>query len=163
MIPPALLFLQMMTLPQPIDPPFRTLSCRNDSVAVSQVRSVAAGIIAADNDRALDRVLDYYANDAMLLPPNEPPVAGLDAIKPRYQALFSHFDPSIEGRIDEVCVSGTLAFVRGHNGGRLHARDGGQDRELDDLYLMLLQRESDGLWRISRLIWHRASPVSAPP
>jgi uncharacterized protein (TIGR02246 family) len=122
------------------------------------VRAVADGIIAADNARDLERVLGHYAADARLFPPNEPPVTGREAIRPRYEALFAGFDPAIEGRVDEVCVDGDTAFVTGHNGGRLRGRGGAADRLLDDVYVMLLRREAEGTWRISHLIWHRGRP-----
>ena len=132
--------------------------CSNDGAEARAAGAVAAGIIDADNARDLDRVLAFYAPDAILMPPGEPPVVGRDAIRPRYEALFQQFDPAIEARVDEVCAGGAFAFVRGHNGGRLKARGAGESRALDDVYLMLLRREADGAWRISHLMWHRARP-----
>jgi uncharacterized protein (TIGR02246 family) len=128
---------------------------RADPADVERARAVATGIIEADNLRDIDRVLDLYADDAVLLPPNEPPVTGKDKIRPRYETLFAGFDPGIAGRVDQVCLGGpTSAFVRGHNGGRMVARGGGKDRTLDDTYLMLLRRDPGQGWRISHLIWH---------
>jgi uncharacterized protein (TIGR02246 family) len=136
------------------------LACAADPAAAEQVRAVATGIVQADNERALERVLAYYADDAVLMPPGEPPVSGKTAIRPRYEALFAGFDPAIEARVEEVCVEGSLAYVRGRNGGRLRARDGGASRELNDVYLMLVRRDSDGAWRISHLIWHAGAEGS---
>jgi len=138
--------------------------CRPESPAVRDVRAVASGIVAADNARDLERVLGHYAADAVLLPPGEGAVVGLEAIRPRYVSLFEAFTPEIELRIDEACAGEGLAFVRGQNRGRLVARAGGAVRELDDSFLMLLRRGSDGAFRISHLIWHRASaPPPSPP
>jgi uncharacterized protein (TIGR02246 family) len=131
-------------------------ACDPDPEPVALARAVAAGIVDADNASALERVLEHYAPDAMLLPPSEPPVQGHAAIRPRYEGLFAAFRPQIDARVDEVCVSGALAFVRGHNGGRLLSRNGGADRALDDAYIMMLRRGADGRWRISHLMWHRA-------
>ena len=128
--------------------------CHVDSAAVKAVRAVADGIIAADNARDITRVMGSYAADAWLLPPNDVPVRGHAAIRPRYEALFNGFNPAIEGRIDEVCASGSIAFVRGHNGGRMISRTGAPTRVLDDAYLMTLRLEPDGRWRISHLMWH---------
>ena len=128
--------------------------CRADSTAVVAVRAVADGIIAADNAGDIGRVMDAYAADAWLMPPNAAPVKGQAAIRPRYETLFAGFRPAIEGRIDEACVSGATAFVRGHNGGRMVPLRDGSPRALDDVYLMLLRREADGAWRISHLAWH---------
>jgi uncharacterized protein (TIGR02246 family) len=128
--------------------------CAADAQAASALRAVATGIVEADNARALERVLAHYAADAVLLPPGEAPVSGRDAIRPRYESLFASFDPAIESRVDEACASGSVGYVRGHNGGRLIARGAARDRELDDWYLMLLRKGPDQKWRISHLIWH---------
>ena len=132
------------------------VACDPNPEPVAQARAVAVGIVDADNASALERVLEHYAPDAMLLPPNEPPVEGHAAIRPRYEGLFAAYRPEIVARVDEVCVSGVLGFVRGHNGGRLVSRNGGADRTLDDVYIMMLRRGADGRWRISHLMWHRA-------
>jgi uncharacterized protein (TIGR02246 family) len=143
----VILLLSIALLQPPAD-------CRADSPAVTAVRAVADGIIAADNARDLTRVIDSYAADAWLLPPNDVPVRGHAAIRPRYETLFGGFTPAIEGRIDEVCVSGSIALVRAHNGGRMISRSGAPPRLLDDVYLMTLRLEADGRWRISHLMWH---------
>jgi len=133
--------------------------CGEASAAALAVRAVAEGIIAADNGRDMVRVLAFYADDAIWLPPDEPPVTDRAVIRQRYEGLFQNFDPDIEGRIDEICVEGGMAFVRGHNGGWLVSRVGGRSRGLDDVYLMvLLQDGSD--WKISRLMWHSASAAA---
>ena len=131
--------------------------CRQDSAAVREVLAVASGIVDADNARDLERVLGYYAADAVLMPPSEGPVAGLAAIRPRYVSLFEAFTPQIALQVDEVCAGDGLAFVRGRNRGRLVARAGAASRELDDVFVMLLRRGAAGAFRISHLIWHRAS------
>jgi uncharacterized protein (TIGR02246 family) len=128
-------------------------ACNGDSTGV---RAVAEGIVAADNAHDIGRVLDYYADDAVLMPPNEHPVTDRSAIQRRYDDLFANYAPQIEVRIDEVCVEGNLAFVRGHNGGWLVSRVGSRTRELDDVYLMVLERAAGGGWKISRLMWHPA-------
>lgn len=125
-----------------------------------RVREVAEGILEADNARDLERVLGYYAPDAMLLPPGEGPVRGRDRIRPRYEALFGGFVPEIEGMIEELVVDGDLAYVRGRNGGRMRSLDGSDERELHDAYLMVLRRATDGRWRITRLMWHPDRPPS---
>jgi len=127
----------------------------------AEVRAVAEGIIAADNARDLDRVLGYYAEDAVLMPPNEPPVQGKSAIRPRYESLFAQFDPAIESRIDEIRVDRDWAFVAGGNGGRLAPRDGGTPRLLNDAWVMVLRRSGAHDWKIARLIWHSAAPATA--
>lgn len=129
----------------------------SDSV---EVYRVATGIVQADNGRALDKVLAYYAEDAILIPPNTSPVRGLAAIRPRYEALFRDYNPAIEPIIDELVTVGDLAYVRGRNRGALHGRNGTPDRELHDVYLMVLRRTPNRGWRITRLMWHPDGPDS---
>ena len=128
--------------------------CAPDGEVSRDVRAVARGIVAADNARDLEKVLSYYAPDALLMPPGERPVAGRAAIRPRYEDLFSRFDPRIDTEVEEACVAGDLAVVRGRNTGRLLSRDGAGARDLDDVYLMVLRRGGDGRWQISQLMWH---------
>jgi uncharacterized protein (TIGR02246 family) len=133
-----------------------------DQVEAARVRKVAEGIIAADNARDLSRVLSLYGDDAVLLPPGEDPVRGKAAIKPRYENLFSHFNPEIVGDIEELRVNGDWASVMGRNRGRMTPRDGGDARLLNDVYLMVLKRTGDRAWRISRLMWHPAGGQRPP-
>lgn len=121
-----------------------------DSLAVV---NVARGIIEADNARALERVLAFYAPDAILMPPGEPPVHGRDQIRPRYEALFAAYDPEIVSAIDEVAHCGDVAVVSGRNGGVLTSRTASSDRVLGDVFVMVLRKRDDA-WRITRLIWH---------
>src|SRR5262245_14838844 len=89
-------FLPASTVAAPSAP-----ECRTDAPGAREVRAVATGIVDADNRRDIERVLAYYAADAVLMPPGEAPVAGRDAIRPRYEALFAGFDPAIEPEIGE--------------------------------------------------------------
>ena len=110
-------------------------SCDVAASPAREVAAVATGIIEADNARALERVLAFYAPSAVLLPPGQPPVAGFAAIRPRYEAMFAAFTPELSARVDEACASGALAYVRGHNRGRLVSRGGGSGQVVDDPYL----------------------------
>ncbi|HKP29113.1 MAG TPA: nuclear transport factor 2 family protein [Gemmatimonadales bacterium] len=119
----------------------------------SQVHAIASGIIEADNRRELVTVLLYYADSAVLAPPGEAPVTGIAEIRKRYEGMFENWQPDIEPRVDEVVVTGSTATVRGHNGGWLRTlAAGATDRQLDDNYVMTLERRA-GTWRIYRLQW----------
>lgn len=122
-----------------------------DSMAVLRT---AEGIIQADNDRDLERVLRHYAEDAVLMPPSERPVRGHPAIRPRYEALFDAYDPAIVMELQDITVCGDLAVVSGRNGGRLVGRGDAEDRELSDAFVMILRRRGGGTWVITRLMWH---------
>ena len=132
----------------------RALGGQRAASAVDSVRAVAEGIIAADNARDIERVLQLYADDAILLPPNANPVIGKTAIRPRYEMLFRTMMPAIRSDLSEVEVGGDWAFVRGRNTGAMRPIGGGAERQLNDVFLMVLRRGADAQWRIARLIWH---------
>jgi uncharacterized protein (TIGR02246 family) len=136
--------------------------CGQDAAGVREIRAVATGIIAADNERATERVLAYYTPDAIWMPPEQDAVVGREQIRARYEALFAAFTPEISPTIEQACVAESLGFVRGHHSGRVVNRTSWAARDLDGAYLMLLRREADGAWRISHLMWHRRSRASAP-
>jgi uncharacterized protein (TIGR02246 family) len=140
------------------------MECVAEAPSVRGVRAVADGIVAADNRRDLAAVLEFYAPDAILMPPGEPPVTGRERIKPRYEQLFAAYSPSITTEVHEACTESDMGFVRGRNTGTFVPRSDGAARDLDDAFLMLLRRDAHGVWRISHLIWHRqsATPSSTP-
>lgn len=134
--------------------PAPAAGCGADAGAGAAARAVATGIVAANNTRDVGRILRYYADDAVLLPPDGPPVTGLDAIRRRYQSSFETVTPALGIRVDDVCASGSVAYVRGHITGQMAPRSGGPGRPVDDPFVMVLGKAADGSWRIGSLMWH---------
>ncbi len=127
-----------------------------------KVKAVVTGIIDADNDRNLVEVLRLYEKDAILFPPGESEVKGVESIKPRYERLFNDFELKITTIIAEIEVADHWAYVRGANFGKLKSLSGGEERQLSDVYLMILHKNDQGIWRIARLIWHSAPTQNKP-
>ncbi len=134
---------------------------QQSSAEIKRIEDVARALIAADNDRDVERVVGLYAPDAMLLPPDEPPVEGISAIRPRYEAFFRTHHPAILITIEETVVADNLAYVRGRTGGSIRGLGGVADRSLNDVFMMILRRTEVGDWRISRLMWHSAGDPGA--
>lgn len=128
----------------------------------ARVREVALGIIMADNARDLERVMSFYADDAVLLPPGEVAARGKDVIRRRYEAFFRTYAPEIITDLEEVRVAGDWAFVIGANRGRLVPAGGGAERRLNDAYVMILKQAPKGAWRIARLMWHPVTESTGP-
>ena len=124
---------------------------RNDS---EKIRKVVEGLIAADNDRDLEKVLSFYSNDVTFFPPKEFKIVGKDAIRPRYLRLFKNLKVEITTTIDEIRVAGDLAYVSGQNAVSLQPEAGTAEQSSVDTYLMILRKQKAGGWLISRLMWH---------
>jgi uncharacterized protein (TIGR02246 family) len=126
------------------------------------IRGVTSGIIAADNTGDAIAVVRFYASDAVLLPPNDVPVVGKDAIQSRYEEGFRRFRFAISSSSDETHVFGDWAFDRGTTEGKTIPNTDEPSRQIHDKYVMILHREPGSAWKIARLIWNAAEPATRP-
>ena len=123
---------------------------------IAAVIRMLSAFSAANNARDLNAVMALYADDAVLLPPDEKAVSGRESIRPRFQSLFNQFNPELSISHDEIMTDGDWAFARGKTTGKMTPRNGGADGTVDYKYLMILRRQPDGTWRIARLMWSEA-------
>jgi ketosteroid isomerase-like protein len=99
----------------------------------------------------VDKLMELYEEDGMLLPPGREPVAGKSAIRAEWESLFAQFDIiSAESVMDEVLVSGDLAYERGHYKVVMHDRVSGEETIEQGRFSGILRRGSDGKWRTLR-------------
>ena len=123
---------------------------------LAAIRRVTSGIIAADNTGDAAAVIRFYANDALLLPPNDAAVVGREGIRARYEEGFSHFRFAISSLSEETHVFGDWAFDRGTTSGKTVPKGDEPPRQIHDKYLMILHRQPSGEWKIARLMWNGA-------
>jgi uncharacterized protein (TIGR02246 family) len=128
---------------------------------LAAIRAVTSGIIAADNTGDALAVIRFYADDAVLLPPNGAPVVGKDVIRARYEEGFRYFRFAISSSSEETHVFGDWAFDRGTTAGKTIPKTDGSSRPIHDKYLMILHREPGDAWKIARLIWNAAEPAES--
>jgi ketosteroid isomerase-like protein len=122
------------------------------------VEKVLTGIVEAANAGQIDAVLSYFAEDGVAMPSDEMPVFGTRLIRPRLQPLL---DDSLFIFLtsEEVEVSGTLAFARGYISGKMEPKNKAPERYIEyNEYLVILRKDSSGLWKIARLMWHPMLP-----
>lgn len=116
-------------------------------------RELLATLMKADNAGDLEAVMAIYADDAVLLPPNEPAVIGKPAIRSRYTRLFANTRMDARFEVDADGVAGALGFVRGRMIGQRVSTDAKRVEDLTGKFVMLLKRDAEG-WVISALIWN---------
>lgn len=131
---------------------------RNAPTDDDGVGNVLAGIVAADNVGDLDGVVSFYAEDAILLPPNDVPVTGKAAIRSRYEEGFRSFRFDIAFSSDEIQLFGEWAFIRGTIRGKTIPKGASSSRILNDKFIMVLHHQENG-WKIARLIWNGSDPL----
>jgi len=106
------------------------------------VKAMEAGVLAGD----ADKTVAMYAADATLMPPNEPAVKGIDAIRKWFGGMLAAGKVKLDINVDDVLVSGDLAVERGNwalnmvpNGATTAVTDRGK-------YIVVWQKR-DGKWQ----------------
>jgi len=115
-------------------------------------------VIAGD----VDRWIAQWTDDGVQMPPNEPFVEGKENIYARVGANMAA-GPTDEFVITplEITSAGDWAYSRGVYTVTFPLGDGEQGF-LDGKFMTILQRQSDGTWKIHRDIFNSNVPPAAP-
>jgi uncharacterized protein (TIGR02246 family) len=135
-------------------------------VSAGRPADVRAQILRLDREwsqaaqrRDVDRVISYWADDAIVLPPGSPPVVGKAAIREFVVKSFQAPDFSISWKTTDVAVSGSgdLAYATGTNRVTFRNPDGKQVT-VDGKAVTVWRRDKDGAWKCVVDIWNDISP-----
>jgi len=119
-----------------------------DKAAIDTTRNAYASAWRAGN--AAD-VAGLYADDALVLYPNEPPVVGKAAIQTYFDQFFGDFiQDEFELTSAEIEIAGSWAFDRGTYRWKGTPKAGGPAVEDHGKFLVILKRQSDGSWKVAR-------------
>jgi ketosteroid isomerase-like protein len=123
-----------------------------DRAAIAQVAERHDRAFAS---RDVDGVLSFYSTDVVMMPPDEKPVHGKDALRRWFARLFGNaaFQPA-SGVSEELLLAGDLAVDRMtlRNGAGLAVGK----------VIHVYQRQADGAWKITRDIWNADAPTPGP-
>jgi uncharacterized protein (TIGR02246 family) len=95
-------------------------------------------------------VASLVTDDAEFWSQGAAPLSGREAVEATMAAFLERFALDQQFEVQELVVSGDLAFVRGLERNRLVPRDGSESREVLQRAFSVLRRESDGVWRFAR-------------
>jgi ketosteroid isomerase-like protein len=128
-----------------------------DVQALNKLQSeVDSAIIAGETDR----YLALLTEDAVLMPPNGPPVSGREAIGSWNRAISRQFRIQEYRSVDdEVVVAGDWAFRRASIDWTVAPVAGGQPVRDSGKYIIIYRRQKDRSWRVARDMWSSNSPV----
>ena len=119
------------------------------------------GLVRARSARDTDAVMSFFAKDALLSHPGSPD-AGFDALREIFHKNYSN--PDLAGRysvdIEEVQVSGDLAFVRAIWTADLEQKSTGRKVRARDKDLEIWRCQPDGSWKLYRGL---SFPIQDPP
>ena len=105
-------------------------------------RATAAGDV--------DTVLGLMDEDAMFLVAGKPPMKGRDAFEKSLRAVLASHSIQSTGEIEEVEVSGNLAYCLTLLTVRIMPRSGGAASERSGRTLSVFRKKANGSWLLAR-------------
>lgn len=109
--------------------------------------------VQAENAGDVEGILRTFADDVVLMPPGSPPVEGIDAAGEFLEEFLDAFSIEIGLTSEDIVVEGDVAYDWGTVSGTLEPVDG-DPQPVSNTYLLVYQRESDGVWRQTKHIWN---------
>jgi len=105
--------------------------------------------------RDADRVASFYAEDAIVYPPNEPMAIGRAAAKKLWASYFADPSFSISWKAVHAGVSktGDLGYTAGTYEDSFKGPDGKQVNEKGK-YVTTWKKQKDGTWKATHDIWN---------
>jgi len=108
-----------------------------------------------DHTTDVEEEMKYFAEDAMLIPPNGPPIKGLETIREACKAMVqTKWDlgtPGLGLKTVEVSASGDLAY----DIGRFHMVNERPEGPVEEKgYYVTLYKKIDGEWKFVCQIWN---------
>jgi uncharacterized protein (TIGR02246 family) len=105
----------------------------------------------------------FYAENALMMPPDEPICRGKDAILLWYQKASEFTDEHVDSYVvEDVRVSGNLAAVCGIDMDTSTPRGGGAAVKYSVKSLTVFERQSDGTWKCLWETWN-GNPLPGTP
>ncbi len=104
------------------------------------------------NARALDKLIQFYAADAVYMPPHHGAVHGRDAIQQYLQGPIQHGATDLTYEVTFIKHSGDLAYDVGRYTMSVPDRSGTTRRDRGK-YLTVWRRQPNGDWRIVADTW----------
>jgi len=140
-------------------PAFLTAACASvrtpDPAADRQaIAGATAQFQAAENAGSVDQFRSYFADDLVMMGPDKPPVIGGDSVAALMRVFHGKFKVQVEYNSQEIVVFSDWGFDRGTEHYTLTPKAGGPPIRKSGNYLYLYQRQKDGSWKQSRVIWN---------
>ncbi|MFX0197844.1 MAG: YybH family protein [Candidatus Hodarchaeota archaeon] len=118
------------------------------------IRKVIDALGTAITTNDVEGVMSLYADDAILMPPNQAAIVGKEAMRSWQETVFETH--SFEFKIDskEIVVDGDLAFSRGTLNLTVTSKTDGESFSSEGKYIVILRRQNDGSWKATHDIWN---------
>jgi ketosteroid isomerase-like protein len=126
-----------------------------DSERQALLKRDAEWAALAKEGRDVDRILSYWTDDAVVLPPGLPPVVGKSALREYVEGSLRIPGFSITWSSSDVTLSpdGSLAYMLGDNVVSMDGPDGASHGSKGRA-VTIWRKEADGQWRCAVDLWN---------
>lgn len=108
------------------------------------------------NASSVENAISLYAKNGQFLPTNAPSATGPEQLKASYKMVFKTIQLNVAFHIEEIVVSGDLAFARTHSHGTNLVHATGKTSAEENRELFVFQKEN-GEWKISRYMFNKTT------
>ncbi|MEO8585424.1 MAG: nuclear transport factor 2 family protein [Acidobacteriota bacterium] len=123
--------------------------------AARGVQGAVDELFSADNQNDIDRLATLFQEDGVWLPPTGEVVTGRRAISAWYRARHVRWAPALSAAVLDLRIDRSSAVVHGAARGSLVPSCGGSAVAVDDRFVMILSRDGQNAWKVTRLLWRR--------
>ncbi len=126
------------------------------------IREMDVEWMNAANAKDVERLVDLYAADASLFPPNAPIVTGKEAIRTHYSQVVESPGFVISAETTNVGISsaGDLAYSAGTSEDTINDSEGNPVTERGK-WVVVLKKQPDGTWKVVIDIWNSDGPAAS--
>ena len=126
------------------------------------IRETAVEWENAANAKDVERLVDLYADDASLFPPNAPLVTGKEAIGTVWSELIESpgFATSLQTTKVEISRAGNLAYMVGTYEDTMNDPEGNPVTDRGK-WVVALKKQPDGAWKMVADIWNSDQPAAS--
>lgn len=117
------------------------------------LKNIVADVNAAINAADVDRIVSFYSDDAVRIPPKGPIAFGKEAISSEVEQVFEVCTIQENDVVKEIKVSGDLAVIHVIFSAIITPKAGGEPIEAKGDWLWVLERQANNTWSWTYSIW----------
>jgi len=125
------------------------------------VRDADAAWSKAAGAKDVDKTVAFYADDAVVMPPNAERATTKEAIRKIWKDMLTDAKVSWKATKVEVATSGDIAFISGSYEVTMNDVVTGKPVNDRGKYLEVWEKTADGSWKCGADIWNSDIPVVA--
>jgi ketosteroid isomerase-like protein len=136
----------------------RNVDLKAEEVAILKIDSTWSAL--ATNSKDVEKIVSYWSDDAVVIPPGEPPVRGKDALRKMVGDMSNIPGFSLSWKSSDVHFSpdGKMAYMYGENLFTMNDSTGNKI-SLPGRGYTIWRKETDGSWKCVVDIWNNPPPA----